>query len=279
MRHEYSISHLTALGLDSIQLVEVAASAGYEFVGLRLNRVTDEEPLYDLIGDRALMKATKARMAATGVRALDVELARMSPELDAQHFFPLLDAGAELGARHVITQLPDPDRERAVERFATLCDYAKPLGLTLDLEFPTWSETPNLTEAARVLRAVNKSNAGILIDILHVGRSHSSLEYLKTLPREWFHYAQLCDAPLEAPATLEGVIHAARCERLFCGEGGLGVREILACIPENMVYALEIPRDSLASVIGLEEYAALALAAARKYLDGADVLAREVVRS
>jgi sugar phosphate isomerase/epimerase len=278
MKHEYSLSHLTALSLDPIQLIDVAASAGYEYVGLRLNRVTPEEPLYRLIEDRALMKATKARLAETGVRVLDVELARMSPELDAKYFLPLLEAGAELGAKHVITQLPDPDRARATERFATICDLAAPLGLTIDLEFPTWTETPNVTEDAKVLRAVNKPNAGMLIDTLHVARSESSLDDLRQMPREWFHYAQVCDAPAEAPATKEGLIHAARCERLFPGEGGIDVRGILACIPLNIPYALEIPRDSLARVIGVEECARLALVAAKNYLDGVEA-AREVVRS
>ncbi len=278
MKHEYSLSHLTALSLDPIQLIDVAASAGYEYVGLRLNRVTLEEPLYRLIEDRALMKATKVRLAETGVRVLDVELARMSPELDAKYFLPLLEAGAELGAKHVITQLPDPDRARATERFATICDLAAPLGLTIDLEFPTWTETPNVTEDAKVLRAVNKPNAGMLIDTLHVARSESSLDDLRQMPREWFHYAQVCDAPAEAPATKEGLIHAARCERLFPGEGGIDVCGILACIPVNIPYALEIPRDSLARVIGVEECARLALVAAKNYLDGVEA-AREVVRS
>ena len=32
---------------------------------------------------------------------------------------------------------------------------------------------------------------------------------------------QLCDGPAERPATTEGLIHAAREERMFPGEGGL----------------------------------------------------------
>ena len=146
--------------------------------GLRLTRVTPDELLYDLARDRALMKETKARLADTGVEVLDVELFRMDPSLDAENFIPVLEATAELGAQHIIAQLPDPDRERAIARFAKLCDLAKPLGIFVSLEFPHWTETGNLAVAAKVVRAVNRSNAGILVDMLHFGRSDSRLDAL-----------------------------------------------------------------------------------------------------
>ena len=275
MKHEFSLAHLTALSLSPPRLVEVAARAGYRYVGLRLNRVTPSEPLYALADDRALMSETKARLADSGVAVLDIELARMGPDNDARSYAPILEAGAELGATHVLTQLPDPDRDRAVERFAAMCDLARPLGLGVDLEFVSWTETPDLDTAAKVLRAVNRSNAGILVDTLHFARSGSSLEALRKLPREWFRYAQVCDAPAQAPKTRDEVIHAARFERLFPGEGGLGVREVLACLPAGIPYALEIPRVSLSRLIGAEEYIRLALVAAQKYLDAPE----EVIES
>jgi len=278
MRHDFSLAHLTALSLPPQRLVETAARAGYRYVGLRLTRVTLDEVLHPLITDRAMMNETKARLADTGVGVLDIELARMGPEQDAQSFLTLLEAGAELGARHVIAQLPDPDRERATERFAKLCDLAKPLGLGIDLEFPSWTETPDMATATEVLRAVNRPNAGMLIDILHFRRSNSSLEDLRKLPREWFRFAHVCDAPKESPTTREGLIHAARAERLFPGEGGLGVREVLACLPADIPYALEIPRASLARVLGEEGCALVALRAAENHLndreDGAGVARR-----
>ena len=63
--------------------------------------------------------------------------------------------------------LPDPERMRKIDHFAQLCEMARPLGLTVDLEFPSWTETPDLSEAARVLRAADQPNAGILVDLLH----------------------------------------------------------------------------------------------------------------
>jgi len=267
MRHDYSLAHLTVLSLTPPQLVDVAARTGYGYVGVRVTRVTPEEVLYDLARDRALMRETKARLADTGVAVLDVELFRLDPALEPEHFEPELDAAAELGARHVIAQLPDPDRERAIRRFARLCDLAQARGLFVSLEFPHWTETGTLSEAARVVRAADRANAGILVDMLHFGRSHSSLDELARLPRDWFRFAHVCDAAIEVPPTMAGMIRTARDERQFPGEGGIPVREILARMPQDIPYALEIPRAALTKAVGPEEVARLAIAVSKSHLD------------
>lgn len=267
MKHEYSLAHLTAMALPPVNLIDVAAKTGYTYVGLRLSRVTAEEPLYALITDQAEMRATKAKLAETGIKVWDIELARMDPTNNAESYFPMLQATAELGARHVICQLPDPDRARAHDRFATLCDYAKKLDITVNLEFPWWTETGNLETATTVLSAVQRSNAGMLIDMLHFFRSNSSLEALKKLPREWFHFAHVCDGVAENPMDIDGILHEARSYRLFPGEGDFKVSDILACLPDAITYTLEIPGDALAAEIGFEEYARRALQIAQKNLD------------
>ncbi|MDA8258261.1 MAG: TIM barrel protein [Betaproteobacteria bacterium] len=267
MKHDYSLAHLTVLSLTPPQLIEVAERCGYRYVGLRMTRVTPDEVLYDLARDRALMNETKARLAGTGIEVHDVELFRMDPELEPERFIPELEASAELGARHIIAQLPDPDSERKTARFARLCDLAKALDIFVSLEFPHWTETGNLTEAARVVRTVNRSNAGILVDMLHFGRSDSTLEELAQLPREWFRFAHVCDAAKEVPLTMDGIIHTARDERQFPGEGGIDVRGILACLPQDIPYALEIPRLTLQQAVGPEEVARLAICVSRRHLD------------
>jgi sugar phosphate isomerase/epimerase len=267
MKHDFSLAHLTVLSLTPPQVVDVAARTGYRYASLRMTRVTAAEPLYDLARDRALMKETKARLDDTGIDVLDVELFRMDPRLGPDDFVAELNATAELGASNVIAQLPDPDRERAVERFARLCDLAKPLGIFVNLEFPHWTETGNLAETTRVLRAANRSNAAMLIDMLHMARSNSSCEELSKLPREWFRFAHVCDAEKQCPATFEAIIRTARDERLFPGEGTIDVRGILGCMPEDIPYSLEIPRVALTKAVGPEEVARLAIRVAQSHLD------------
>ncbi len=264
--HKYSVAHLSALTLSPPELVSAAADAGYDHVGIRLTKVTPDEPHYPIATDPALLRETMIRLADTGVRVLDIELARIGPHDDPRSFQRYLQIGAELGARHVIAQLPDANRDRKTEHFAQLCDLARPLNLTVDLEFPSWTETPNLTEATHVLRAVNRPNAGLLIDLLHFARSHSSIDELRALPREWFHFAHVCDAPAQIPSTVEGLVHTARYERLFPGEGGIDVDGILAALPPDIPYALEIPRASLTAQVGERECLRRALAATRTHL-------------
>jgi sugar phosphate isomerase/epimerase/4-hydroxyphenylpyruvate dioxygenase-like putative hemolysin len=266
-RHDYSLAHLTALSLSPPELVDAAADAGYRYVGLRLTRVTQQEPHYPLATDPALMHRTKVRLAATGIEVLDIELARISPERTPRDYVRFLEAGAELGARHVITQLPDPDRARKTARFAELCELARPYGLTVDLEFPSWTETPDLREAARILRAADQPNAGMLVDLLHFARSGSSIADLRQLPAHWFHFAHVCDAPAGVPPTNDELIHTARFERLFPGEGGIDVRGILDALPPGLPYALEIPRATLVAQVGAKEHARRAIGAAREHLD------------
>ena len=267
MRHDYSLAHLTVLSLTPPQVVEVAARAGYRYASLRMTRVTQAEPLYDLAHDRAMMQETKARLDDTGIEVLDVELFRMDPKLEPEDFAPELDATAELGAKNIIAQLPDSDRARATERFARLCDLARPLGIFVSLEFPHWTETGSLAEASRVVRAVSRPNAAILVDMLHMARSGSSCDELRKLPREWFRFAHVCDAEKQVPPTLEGIIRTARDERLFPGEGTIDVRGILGCLPDPIPYSLEIPRAALTKAVGPEEVALLALRVAQSHLD------------
>jgi 4-hydroxyphenylpyruvate dioxygenase len=271
-RHDYSLAHLTALSLSPPELVDAAAAAGYRYVGLRMTKVTAQEPHYPLAYDPALMRATKTHLAATGIEVLDIELARMTSGDNPRDYLRFLEAGAELGARHGITQLPDSDFSRKTDRFAELCQLALPLGLTIDLEFPSWTETPNLTEATRVLRTANQPNAGLLIDLLHFTRSGSSVDDLRGLPPEWFHYAHVCDAPGEIPTTTAGLIHTARFERLFPGEGEIDMLGILAALPPGIPFALEIPRAMLVAQVGAKEHARLAIGAARRHLDAAHLV-------
>lgn len=266
MQYEFSLAHMSLLKIPPPELVEIAAKTGYQYVSLRISPVTATDKIHPLINNNKMMKQTKMRMADTGIKVHDIELVRMDFETEPEVYFPFFEAGAELGARAVIVQLPDADRERANARFARLCDMAKPLGMTVDLEFISWSETPDLKAAEAVLRAANKPNAGILVDFLQFHLSKSSLKDLKELPRDWFHFVHLCDIEKEIPKTLEERIHLVRHNRIFPGEGDLNLHGILGCMPE-VVYSVEIPNDVLVEKLGPEEHARRAIQAAKKLLN------------
>ena len=266
---EFSLAHLTMLDLSPTDMVEVAARTGYDYVGFRLTPVVEGEQVFPLLTDNLLRKKVKKQLSKTGVRVLDIELVRLGPSDDPVDYVNMLEVGADLGARHVLCQVPDTDQSRAADHFARLCELARPLNLTVDLEFPSWTETANIGDASSIVTQANCDGAGIVVDILHFARSNSTLEQLRKVPREWIHYVQLCDADAAIPATVDGLIHAARCDRNFPGQGGINVREIVGAMP-RVPYALEIPNDRLRAALGNEDYARQAIEIARCYLSRDD---------
>ena len=266
MAFQFSIAHLTMLSCSPMDMIRIAHRTGYDFVSLRLTAVTPTEHVFALQNDPAMMAETKALLKDTGVRVLDIELARMPPEIEPETYAAVLDAAAELGAQHILAQLPDPDRARGTDRFGRLCDMAAPLGLSIGLETPSWMDLPNLQAAAEIVRGADRPNGGIVIDALHFNRAGDQVAALRELPREWFRFAQICDAPAEIPDTVEGVIRTARAERLIPGEGGIDVGAIVDALPP-MPYSLEIPNDAQLTALGAEEWARRCIDGTRRYLE------------
>jgi sugar phosphate isomerase/epimerase len=275
LAHKYSLAYLTVPGLNPPQMVDVAARTGYAYVGLRLNRTTEDEPYYPLIDDSGLRRATRERLAATGIGVWDVEVARLWPDTEAEDFRKFLEIGAELGARHVIAQLADPELDRATDRFGRLCQLAAGLGLAVDLEFIAWSHVPDLKTAAGVLRTVRQPNAGVLVDALHFHVAGSTIGELRSLPGKWFRYVHVCDAPAVSASENKELVHVMRHERLFPGDGVIDVGAILDCLDPDIVCAIEIPGDTLATRVGLEEYARLARQTTDEFLAAHKPLSRK----
>ena len=266
MAYQFSIAHLTMLSCSPMDMIRIAHRTGYDFVSLRLTAVTPTEHVYALQNDPAMMAETKALLNDTGVRVLDIELARMPPDIEPETYAAVLDAAAELGAQHILAQLPDPNRARGTDRFGRLCQMAQLLGLSIGLETPSWMDLPNLQAAAEIVRGANQPNGGIVIDTLHFNRAGDSVAALRDLPREWFRFAQICDAPADIPATTEGIIRTARAERLIPGEGGIDVRGILDALPA-MPYSLEIPNAAQLDALGAEAWARRCIDGTRRYLE------------
>jgi sugar phosphate isomerase/epimerase len=185
------------------------------------------------------------------------------PETDIAAFSAFFETGARLGARHILVAGYDPDLVRFVNRFAEFCEAAARHGLSGDLEFMPWTAVPDLVTAKRIVEQTGQANAGILIDALHFDRSQSLIGDIAGIPADRLHYWQLCDAPAERPATTEGLLHTARAERMFPGEGGLDLIPLVRAMPADIPISLEVPTLTLAKTMDAEARARRALAAAR----------------
>jgi sugar phosphate isomerase/epimerase len=158
---------------------------------------------------------------------------------------------------------------RFADRFAGFCEAAARHGLTADLEFMPWTCVPNLATASQVVAQAGQPNGGILVDALHFDRSNSSTAELARVPVGRLHYWQICDAPAERPTTTDALIHAARYERMFPGEGGIDLKSLARAMPADIVVSIEVPTVELAKTVDARTRAQRAIDAARKVIAAA----------
>lgn len=269
MSRTYSLAHLTVLDQTPPAMIAIAERTGCQRIGVRLLPATPGGPAY-LLDDPAMLRETVAASAGSGVPVFDLEIIRLEPHTEIASFHRFFAAGQALGARAILVAGNDPDEARLTDRFAQLCTAAAPYGLTADLEFMPWTDVPDLAKAMRIVRAAGQPNGGVLVDALHFDRSDSRLADLEALPRSWLNYWQICDGPAGRPTTTADLIHAARAERLFPGEGGIDLTAIARRLPADLPVSLEIPTETLARSVGPEERVRRALTAARTLLDRLD---------
>ncbi len=241
MTRSYSLAYLTSYTCTPPEAIRLASQSGYGFVGMRLWPNAAGAPQQFLIGKPDVLRETLAAQKDTGVGVFDLEIIRIGTDFDPAMYRPLLDVGAALGAKAVLVAGDDLDKSRLVDSYAKLCEFMQPYGITADLEFMPWTAVKTANDAMRLIKqAGSPSNAGILVDALHFGRSHTTLADIKAIPRELLHYAQICDAEAGTHFTTEQLIHTAREERLLPGEGTIDVRGLFETLPSDLPMSVEI---------------------------------------
>lgn len=265
LKKKYSLAYLTVLGCPPPEMIYMADRIGYDYVSLRpIYMGLPGEPNFSLTENKDLMRKTKTALAETGVKLLDIELAKIFDGVDPKNYLPAMESAAELGGKHVLSSIWTEDRNYAIERFAELCELAKPFGLTVELEYVPIASIKNLEEALDVLTTVKQDNAGLMIDIHHFHRAGDKVEDLDKVPRNWFRFLHLCDAGKDIPKSVKEMTRILREERLYVGEGDIDVASIVNRIPD-IPYSLELPNLKRVHELGFEEHARRCLQSAKKY--------------
>ena len=267
MKRPLSVAHLTAIDLPPPAFIEAAARAGFDGVGLRVLRVTDTSPGYPLQNDPAMLRATKQALQMTGLRVMDIEFLRITPETRAEDFDRALDAGAELGARHVITAPYDDDLSRLSDTLAQLALRATERGISPVLEFFPWTSVPDLTTAQSVVERAGDT-VGILVDALHFNRSNSSLNDLAAIAPHRLPFAHLCDAQVQPQYSVDQLLNTARAERLPPGEGQIDLSAFIAALPVGTPLTAEVPMAELMQSLGADGVLSKVYAATKRLVDG-----------
>ena len=264
----YSLAYLTSHRCTPVEAIRIASANGYAYVGLRLWPNAPGAPQQHLLGLPEVLRETVAAQRDTGVGVFDLEIIRIGEQFDPHHWDALYDAGAALKAKAILVAGDDTNEARLTANYARLCEVMQPYGMTADLEFMPWTAVPNANTALRIItNAGTPSNAGILVDALHVGRSHTTLDDIRAIPRALLHYAQICDAEAGLHFSTEQMIHSARCERLLPGEGTMDVQGLFDALPADLPISVEVVNFAREANANPSEWAAICLAASRPFVE------------
>lgn len=237
----FSLAYLTSHRCTPQEAIRVAAQTGYAYVGLRLWPNAPGAPQQFLIEKPQDLKETLAAQQDTGVGVFDLEIIRINEHFNAHHWDALYDIGAALQAKAILVAGDDTNETRLTDHYAQLCEVMRPYGMTADLEFMPWTAVPHAQAALRIVtNAGMPSNAGILVDALHVGRSNTSLDDIRAIPRRLLHYAQICDAEAGTHFSTEEMIHTARCARELPGHGTIDLKGLFDALPHDLPISVEV---------------------------------------
>jgi sugar phosphate isomerase/epimerase len=242
--------------------VSAAAAGGFDAAGLWVE-----------IADwtASTTAGVRRRLADTGLEAMDVEVVWIKPgPLDPDHL-RILDIGLAVGAANALVVSSDPDMDATAAKLAALCAHVAGSPLRIALEFGLFTEVKTIAAAAALLRAVDHDQAALLVDTLHLDRSGGTAADVRALPRSWFSYAQICDAPADRPAPddADGIFQEAVYGRLLPGSGALDIAAVVAALPDGLPLSVELRSQALYDAWpDPAERARFTAAATRALLDG-----------
>jgi sugar phosphate isomerase/epimerase len=266
LSRQYSLAYLTSYQCTPPQAIRVAAATGYAHVGLRLWPNAPGAPQQYLLGEPEVLRETLAAQRDTGVGVFDLEIIRIGEQFDPHTWDALYEAGAALKAQAILVAGDDADEERLTENYARLCEVMQPFGMTADLEFMPWTAVKDAKSALRIVQnAGSPANAGILVDALHFGRSTTTLDDIRAIPRDLLHYAQICDAQAGLNFSTEEMIHTARSERLLPGQGNIDLQGLFSALPAGLPVSVEVVNFAQQAAASPKDWAASCLAASRPF--------------
>jgi len=215
-----------------LQLVEAAASAGFDYGGMWI-----EPDSWTVETTRAVRRALRD----AGLRLLDVEVVWIKPGPPDPDHDRIVEIAAELGAPNVLCVSSDPSRSATRDKLGRLMELGRRNGVRINLEFGLFTEVKTINAASSLLEELASPAGGLLIDALHWRRSGGTLDEIAALPSRWLSYAQFCDAPAQGPAPDDaaGILKEAIDGRLFLGEGGLELPGLMAALPATLPLAIE----------------------------------------
>ena len=236
--------------VDFRDRVEAAGRAGFTGVGLFFTDLPAVIARYGYHGIRAIL-------ADNGIVRVEVEALIdwfADGERAALMAGPralMMQAAEALGAFHIKAggdMSGDCPMERMTESFAALCDDAALIGTRISVEMIAFSNIHTLQRATALIRAANRPNGGLMLDIWHVERGNVALAEIAALPGSMIFGVELNDSLRQVEGTLfEDTIFRRR----FCGEGEFDIPGFVAAVKAtgyNGPWGIELLSDEVRSM-------------------------------
>lgn len=237
-----AIEFINVFGMPPVEFVELAAKLGCRQIGLAPAPVVTLPDLFapwSLLADPALARDTTAALADNNVAVSLAEGFLILPGVDPASQAPALDLMADLGAPRVNACCLAPDFAENVERFGRFAELAGERGLGATVEFLPGMTIGSLAPALDLVAQVDRANAGVLVDSMHLFRAGGTAADLRAAPPAHIGYAQICDVPLVSQ--FESYADEARFHRLPPGDGELPLADFVAALPARTVVGFEVP--------------------------------------
>lgn len=260
MPRQFSLAYLTLPGIEPLEQIRIAGVTGYDYVSLRtIPMGLPGEFQLVLEKDPQLLKQIREQMERYNVKLLDIELVRIREDLSSD-FRAAFEAGASLGAKHVLSSVWTKDFDFAAERYADICQQAAEFGLDVNLEYPVVSCMPSFSQAVEMQERVGAPNLKIFVDTLHSHYDHVTGEQIRSIAPERYGIIHLCDCPY--PPEDADILHVVREARAYCGHGQANVAELVRALPENPC-SIELPNLRNIELYGAEDHARRCLETAK----------------
>jgi sugar phosphate isomerase/epimerase len=262
------IERLCVFGMPPLAFIELAASLDCRYIGIGLEAMRyynpHDYPDWSFKNNPQLRREIKTALHDFGVEISLFEGFGIRPEMNVRDFNADLDIVFELGGKRINLVSIDRDAQRTFDGFALVAEMASERGIEVVSEIGA-PPLSNLKQAHAAMQHIAHENFKLLIDTMHFFRRGSDINDLAAIDINAIGYVQLCDAPLTS--TYSSYMEEALHERMIPGEGELPLRELLAKLPSDLIYSVEIPQRPLAEA-GMQprERVALSVNATRRML-------------
>lgn len=274
MKRKFSLAYLTVPKIEPVEQIRIARLCGYDSVSLRtIPMHLPDEPEFLLHRDAELFKKVQNALREYDMPLMDIELARVRPDLDIGEYEPAFEAAAKLGASDVLGSVWTRDRSYYVDKVGKIAEMAGKYGLNYNVEPLPWAGVRNIQECITLVDMIGADNLFIMPDTLHIGRAGVTAEELARTDRKYFRFIHLADGPAgpDGDPVLdnirdEAMIYTAREGRLYPGEGVMDIAGFLGALPRELPISIELPNLKRLNELGAEGHARRCLETAKEYL-------------